>query len=122
MLTTNKSHQDCDPRLIEVFNQVPEGNWTEFAAYAGPAMNSLAAWDKLVLVGDSSHPSAGTSFGPTLPTWAELTLIADIRRLRVWVCFCHGGQLDPGTGHRIRAVKYDVGLDSERGGRGPEDL
>ncbi|KAK5658149.1 hypothetical protein OQA88_2122 [Cercophora sp. LCS_1] len=50
---------DLDPRLIEVFKQVPEGNWTEFAAYAGPAMESLVAWDKLVLVGDSSHPSAG---------------------------------------------------------------
>ncbi|KAK3897565.1 hypothetical protein C8A05DRAFT_38881 [Staphylotrichum tortipilum] len=50
---------DCDPRLIEVFNRVSEGNWTEFAAYAGPSMDSLTGWDKLVLVGDSSHPSAG---------------------------------------------------------------
>ncbi len=50
---------DCDPRLIETFRQVPEGKWTEFAAYAGPPLDSLVAWDKLVLVGDSSHPSAG---------------------------------------------------------------
>ncbi|KAK4119017.1 FAD/NAD(P)-binding domain-containing protein [Parathielavia appendiculata] len=51
--------RDCDPRLVEVFKQVPEGNWTEFAAYAGPVPDSLVAWDKLVLIGDSSHPSAG---------------------------------------------------------------
>lgn len=51
--------KDCDPRLIETFSQVPEGSWTEFSAYAGPSMESLVAWDKLVLVGDASHPSAG---------------------------------------------------------------
>ncbi|KAK0646729.1 hypothetical protein B0T16DRAFT_330101 [Cercophora newfieldiana] len=51
--------EDCDPRLVEVFRQVPEGSWTEFAAYAGPAMENLMGWDKVVLVGDSSHPSAG---------------------------------------------------------------
>ncbi|KAH8903563.1 FAD/NAD(P)-binding domain-containing protein [Coniochaeta sp. PMI_546] len=50
---------DCDPRLVETFRQVPEGSWTEFAAYAGPPLDSLIAWGKLVLVGDSSHPSAG---------------------------------------------------------------
>ncbi|KAL2130093.1 hypothetical protein VTI74DRAFT_6914 [Chaetomium olivicolor] len=54
---------DCDSRLVEVFKQVPEGNWTEFAAYAGPVPDSLVAWDKLVLVGDSSHPSAVAASG-----------------------------------------------------------
>ncbi|MGH7963545.1 MAG: hypothetical protein ACRERD_17265 [Candidatus Binatia bacterium] len=33
----------------------------EFASYAGPAMRSLTGWDKVVLLGDASHPSAGTS-------------------------------------------------------------
>ncbi len=50
--------------MIEAFKQVEEGSWREFAAYQGGDIDSLVAWDKLALVGDSSHPSIGNS---TLP-------------------------------------------------------
>ncbi|KAK0710625.1 hypothetical protein B0H67DRAFT_646067 [Lasiosphaeris hirsuta] len=50
---------DVDPRLAEAFKQVPEGSWREFASFEGPVVDSLAAWGKLALVGDASHPSAG---------------------------------------------------------------
>ncbi|KAK3356642.1 FAD-binding monooxygenase [Lasiosphaeria hispida] len=50
---------DVDPRLVEAFKQVPEGSWREFASFEGPVVDSLSAWDKLALVGDASHPSAG---------------------------------------------------------------
>ncbi|KAK4139500.1 monooxygenase [Dichotomopilus funicola] len=51
--------KDLDPRLVEAIKQVPEGGWMEFASYAGPSLDTSVAWGKLVLVGDSSHPSAG---------------------------------------------------------------
>ena len=38
----------------------------EFAVYSGPALKSLIGWNKLVLVGDASHPSAGETFYSTL--------------------------------------------------------
>lgn len=42
---------------------VPEGGWREFAAFAGPELSQLTAWDnKIVLVGDSSHALSG-AFG-----------------------------------------------------------
>jgi salicylate hydroxylase len=42
---------------------VPQGNWREFAAFAGPELSQLTAWDnKIVLVGDSSHALSG-AFG-----------------------------------------------------------
>ncbi|KAK4180598.1 hypothetical protein QBC36DRAFT_286407 [Triangularia setosa] len=53
-------------RMFSRFNR----NWTEFAAYAGPAMESLVAWDKLVLVSDSSHPSTGGFFFGSVSTFA----------------------------------------------------
>jgi salicylate hydroxylase len=42
---------------------VPEGDWREFAAFSGPELSRLTAWDnKIVLVGDSSHALSG-AFG-----------------------------------------------------------
>ena len=42
---------------------MPKGGWREFAAFAGPALDTLVAWDnKIVLVGDSSHALSG-AFG-----------------------------------------------------------
>ncbi len=41
---------------------VPPGGWREFAAFAGPRLDNLTAWDSVVLVGDASHPLSG-AFG-----------------------------------------------------------
>lgn len=45
--------------MVEVLKQVPEGGWKEFSGYAGPFIENLTGWDKLVLIGDASHPSGG---------------------------------------------------------------
>ena len=42
---------------------VTEGDWREFAAFSGPELSQLTAWNnKIVLVGDSSHALSG-AFG-----------------------------------------------------------
>ncbi|KAK6066752.1 Chaperone protein DnaK [Seiridium cupressi] len=51
------------PDIREALARVPAGNWREFAAFAGPELPRLTAWDnKIVLVGDSSHALSG-AFG-----------------------------------------------------------
>ncbi|OJD36923.1 salicylate hydroxylase [Diplodia corticola] len=51
------------PDIKEALKRVPEGGWREFAAFAGPQLDMLTAWDnKIVLVGDSSHALSG-AFG-----------------------------------------------------------
>jgi salicylate hydroxylase len=42
---------------------VPQRAWREFAAFAGPELDSLTAWEnKIALVGDASHALSG-AFG-----------------------------------------------------------
>ncbi|KAG4439333.1 hypothetical protein IFR05_005208 [Cadophora sp. M221] len=54
---------DYDPRVREVLSKVPEGQWKEFSAFAGPRLEKLTGWDgKVVLIGDASHPLSG-AFG-----------------------------------------------------------
>ncbi|OAP61504.1 hypothetical protein AYL99_03707 [Fonsecaea erecta] len=64
--TTNQRVQshftEYDPRVRDVMSRVPEGQWREFAAFAGPRLEKLTAWDKVVLLGDASHPLSG-AFG-----------------------------------------------------------
>ncbi|KAF3013227.1 hypothetical protein E8E14_006538 [Neopestalotiopsis sp. 37M] len=51
------------PDIREALGRVPNGNWREFAAFAGPELAKLTAWNnKIVLVGDSSHALSG-AFG-----------------------------------------------------------
>ncbi|KAF4534895.1 FAD/NAD P-binding domain-containing protein [Lasiodiplodia theobromae] len=51
------------PEIREALERVPDGGWREFAAFAGPELDKLTAWDnKIVLVGDSSHALSG-AFG-----------------------------------------------------------
>ncbi|EHY57823.1 hypothetical protein ABEF92_004299 [Exophiala dermatitidis] len=58
-----QSHfKDYEPRIRELLAKVPEGNWKEFSAFAGPRLEKLIAWDKVVLLGDASHPLSG-AFG-----------------------------------------------------------
>jgi salicylate hydroxylase len=55
--------QDYLPQIREALSRVPSGGWREFAAFAGPEMDTLTAWDnKIALVGDSSHALSG-AFG-----------------------------------------------------------
>ncbi|KIX94173.1 uncharacterized protein Z520_10199 [Fonsecaea multimorphosa CBS 102226] len=53
---------EYDPRVRDVLSRVPEGQWKEFSAFAGPRLAKLHAWDKVVLLGDASHPLSG-AFG-----------------------------------------------------------
>ncbi|EPE34775.1 FAD/NAD(P)-binding protein [Glarea lozoyensis ATCC 20868] len=54
---------DYDPRVLEALSVVPEGHWKEFSAFAGPRLEKLTAWnEKIVLIGDASHPLSG-AFG-----------------------------------------------------------
>ncbi|OAL26876.1 hypothetical protein AYO20_09909 [Fonsecaea nubica] len=53
---------EYDPRVRDVLALVPEGQWKEFSAFAGPRLEKLTAWDKVVLLGDASHPLSG-AFG-----------------------------------------------------------
>ncbi|KAI1392125.1 FAD/NAD(P)-binding domain-containing protein [Hypoxylon trugodes] len=51
------------PQIREALARVPPGGWREFAAFAGPELAKLTAWDnKVALVGDSSHALSG-AFG-----------------------------------------------------------
>ncbi|KAI1453962.1 FAD/NAD(P)-binding domain-containing protein [Annulohypoxylon moriforme] len=51
------------PQIREALARVPPDGWREFAAFAGPELAQLTAWDnKIVLVGDSSHALSG-AFG-----------------------------------------------------------
>jgi salicylate hydroxylase len=52
-------YQDYESTAQEALKQVPEGAWKEFSAFAGPRLDSLTGWDKVVLVGDASHPLSG---------------------------------------------------------------
>lgn len=55
--------QEYLPQIKDVLGRVVEGDWREFAAFAGPELSRLTAWDdKVVLVGDSSHALSG-AFG-----------------------------------------------------------
>ncbi|RDW84272.1 putative FAD-binding monooxygenase [Coleophoma cylindrospora] len=53
---------DYDPRVQDALKQVPEGGWREFSAFAGPRLQRLVGWDRVVLIGDASHPLSG-AFG-----------------------------------------------------------
>lgn len=51
------------PEIQAALKNVPDGDWREFAAFAGPELDQLTNWDsKVVLVGDSSHALSG-AFG-----------------------------------------------------------
>lgn len=55
--------QEYLPQIREALARVPDGGWREFAAFAGPELETLVAWNhKIVLVGDSSHALSG-AFG-----------------------------------------------------------
>ncbi|KAJ5797152.1 uncharacterized protein N7518_005692 [Penicillium psychrosexuale] len=51
-----------DQRIKDAVSAVPEGEWREFATFAGPRLNKITDWDKVALIGDASHPLSG-AFG-----------------------------------------------------------
>nr|OQO16649.1 hypothetical protein B0A51_14890 [Rachicladosporium sp. CCFEE 5018] len=53
---------DYNPQVREAMAVAPEGTWKEFSAFAGVRLDKLTAWDKVVLLGDASHPLSG-AFG-----------------------------------------------------------
>lgn len=55
--------QEYLPQIRKALSLVPPGGWREFAAFAGPELDTLIAWNnKVALVGDSSHALSG-AFG-----------------------------------------------------------
>lgn len=54
---------DLLPDIRTALGRVPAGGWREFAAFAGPELATLVAWDgRVALVGDASHALSG-AFG-----------------------------------------------------------
>ncbi|OQE27023.1 hypothetical protein PENFLA_c006G10117 [Penicillium flavigenum] len=51
-----------DQRIRDAISAVTEGEWREFATFAGPRLNKITDWDKVALIGDASHPLSG-AFG-----------------------------------------------------------
>lgn len=51
--------QEFHPRVKAAIALVPEGQWREFALFAGPCLKDITAWNKVALVGDASHPLSG---------------------------------------------------------------
>ncbi|KAJ5747717.1 uncharacterized protein N7511_009413 [Penicillium nucicola] len=54
--------QGFDQRIRDAVDMVAEGEWREFATFAGPRLEKITGWDKVVLIGDASHPLSG-AFG-----------------------------------------------------------
>ncbi|CAG8076141.1 unnamed protein product [Penicillium salamii] len=54
--------REYDQRLRDAVSAVPEGEWKEFATFAGPRLERLTGWKKVALIGDASHPLSG-AFG-----------------------------------------------------------
>jgi salicylate hydroxylase len=51
------------PQIQAAIKAIPTGAWREFAAFAGPELSRLTAWNnRIVLVGDASHALSG-AFG-----------------------------------------------------------
>ncbi|KAJ5338937.1 FAD-binding monooxygenase [Penicillium brevicompactum] len=51
-----------DQRLRDAVSAVQEGEWREFATFAGPRLDRITGWNKIALIGDASHPLSG-AFG-----------------------------------------------------------
>ncbi|KAJ6024009.1 hypothetical protein N7540_004806 [Penicillium herquei] len=51
-----------DKRVQDAVSVVEEGEWGEFATFAGPRLGKITGWDKIALIGDASHPLSG-AFG-----------------------------------------------------------
>lgn len=55
--------KDYLPKIQEAIAAVPQGLWREFAAFSGPELSKLTAWNnRIALVGDASHALSG-AFG-----------------------------------------------------------
>jgi salicylate hydroxylase len=51
------------PQIQAAIKAIPIGEWREFAAFSGPQLSQLTAWNnKIALVGDASHALSG-AFG-----------------------------------------------------------
>ncbi|KAJ5919352.1 FAD-binding monooxygenase [Penicillium verhagenii] len=51
-----------DQRVRDAVDAVNEGEWGEFATFAGPRLGKITGWNKVALIGDASHPLSG-AFG-----------------------------------------------------------
>ncbi len=50
---------EYDERVRKALSRVPEGLWKEFSSFSGPRLEEVVAWDRVVLIGDASHPLTG---------------------------------------------------------------
>lgn len=75
--------------MKEALSKVPKDSWKEFSAFAGPRLNELHAWNKLVLIGDASHPLTGK----TVENRPEKGERADLMDRRIWIrCSIRNGR------------------------------
>ncbi|KAJ5712461.1 hypothetical protein N7493_008929 [Penicillium malachiteum] len=51
-----------DKRVQDAVSVVQEGEWGEFATFAGSRLSKITGWEKVALIGDASHPLSG-AFG-----------------------------------------------------------
>lgn len=54
--------QEFDRRVRDAVDAVEEGEWWEFAGFAGPRLDRITGWGKVALIGDASHPLSGEQF------------------------------------------------------------
>ncbi|KAL4946604.1 hypothetical protein BDV06DRAFT_218071 [Aspergillus oleicola] len=54
--------EEYDKRIRDAVDTVQEGDWKEFATFAGPPLEHITGWGKVALIGDASHPLSG-AFG-----------------------------------------------------------
>ncbi|CAI7616788.1 unnamed protein product [Penicillium pancosmium] len=54
--------KEFDQRVRDAVDAVEEGEWWEFAGFAGPRLDHITGWGKVALIGDASHPLSG-AFG-----------------------------------------------------------
>ncbi|KAL5343701.1 hypothetical protein BJX70DRAFT_353307 [Aspergillus crustosus] len=54
--------EEYDSRIRDAVRVVEEGEWREFATFAGPRLDQITSWNRVALIGDASHPLSG-AFG-----------------------------------------------------------
>ncbi|KAL4959537.1 uncharacterized protein BDV14DRAFT_205612 [Aspergillus stella-maris] len=56
------NEKEYDHRICDAVDTVQEGQWKEFATFAGPRLERITGWGRVALIGDASHPLSG-AFG-----------------------------------------------------------
>lgn len=77
--------------MRDAVDAVQEGEWGEFATFAGPRLSEITGWYKIALIGDASHPLSGTK---ALKYYLVLVMLIFYRGVWIRCHICHGGWMD----------------------------